>query len=247
MTSAQPEAVHYTEGRLMDVHRPSAGGVGPAPVVLLWHGRGPDEREVLRPLAREAARLGLLVLVPDWRSDLPDGGRAELLTSLAHARRILPSYGGDPDRFVLAGWSLGGREAVALATHPDTPADLRPSAAVGIASSYARPAVTTGESPLDLLAGRPSPVPVWLVHGTADEVVGAEHTRQLSAALTTQMSTVRLHEPATDHAGVVMTVYDAAAARCLPATAEATLRAGRRTAAVLAEAAGLAGPEGSDR
>ncbi|MFJ3217736.1 alpha/beta hydrolase family protein [Kitasatospora sp. NPDC086801] len=235
MTSAQPEAIPYADGRLMDVHHPPADTAGPAPVVLLWHGRGPDERDVLRPLAQEAAGLGLLVFVPDWRSDRTDGGRAELLASLAHARRSAAAYGGDPDRLVLAGWSLGGREAIAVATHPDTPAELRPVAAVGISSSYARPAVTTGDAPLDLLTEQPSPVPLWLVHGTEDGVLDIEHTRQLSAAV----PTAEFLALATDHAGVVMTVYDAEADRCLPTTAEAVLRAGRRTAAVLAEAAGL--------
>ncbi|MBV6698963.1 alpha/beta hydrolase [Kitasatospora aureofaciens] len=219
----------------MDVHRPPAGTAGPVPVVLLWHGRGPDERDVLRPLAQEAAGRGLLVLVPDWRSDRADAGRAELLASLAHARRAAPALGGDPDRLVLAGWSLGGREAVAVAVSPATPAELRPAAAVGISSSYSRPAATTGEVPLDVLAERPSPVPLWLVHGTADEVVGPEHTRKLSEVATT----ARLHELPTDHAGVVMTEYDPAANRCLPATTAGTLDAGRRTAAILAQAAGL--------
>ncbi|MQS15431.1 alpha/beta hydrolase fold domain-containing protein [Streptomyces kaniharaensis] len=246
MTSTRPEApevVLYADGRPMDVHRPpagTAGAAGPVPVVLLWHGRGPDERDVLRPLAREAAGYGLLVLVPDWRSDRADGGRAELLASLAHAREAAPALGGDPDRLVLAGWSMGGREAVAVAVADATPAELRPVAAVGIASSYDRPAVTTGEAPLDVLAGRPAPVPLWLVHGTADEVLGAEHTRRLS----TVAPTARLYELPTDHAGVVMTEYDPAADRCLPATAAGALEAGRRTAAVLAEAAGPTDPPG---
>nr|BFD94886.1 hypothetical protein KitaXyl93_62460 [Kitasatospora sp. Xyl93] len=243
MTNARPEAgpavVPYAAGRLMDVHRPVADAVGPAPVVLLWHGSGPNERDVLRPLAQEAAGLGLLVLVPDWSAEQPDGGGAELLASLARARGIAAEHGGDPDRFVLAGWSMGGREAIAVATHPDTPAELRPTAAVGIASPYSTRAVTTGGAPLDHLAQAPSPVPLRLVHGTADDVVAVEHTRQLSAVLTRQMSAVRTLELPTDHAGVVMTVYRPEARRCLPATDPATLAAGRRTAAVLAEAAGL--------
>ncbi|SOB80003.1 alpha/beta hydrolase [Streptomyces sp. 1331.2] len=242
MTSTPPEVVPYADGRLLDVHRPAAGApgaAGPAPVVLLWHGRGPNERDVLRPLAREAAGLGLLVLVPDWNADQPDGGSAELLASLAQAHRMAAGFGGDPSRFVLAGWSSGGREAVAVATHPSTAAELRPTAAVGIASRYSDPAVTTGGAPLDQLAAGPSPVPLWLVHGTADEIVDIGHTRQLNAALTTQLSTVRNLELPTDHAGVVMTSYSPEARRCLPATAADTLAAGRRTAAVLAEAAGL--------
>jgi predicted dienelactone hydrolase len=52
------------------------GGSRPEPVVLLWHGVGPDERDVLEPLARATAALGLMVFVPDWQSDAPDGGRA---------------------------------------------------------------------------------------------------------------------------------------------------------------------------
>ncbi|MEU4117225.1 alpha/beta hydrolase [Kitasatospora sp. NPDC028055] len=235
MTTARPEAVPYADGRLLDVHRPTATGSGPAPVVLLWHGSGPDERDVLHTLAQEAAGLGLLVLVPDWRPDRADGGRADLLASLAFARRNAAAYGGDPDRFVLAGWSLGGREAVAVATHPNTPAELRPTAAVGMASAYGRPAVTTGDVPLDHLAVDPSPVPVLLVLGTADEVVPAELTRQLHAVV----PGAELLELPTDHAGVVMTAYDPGANRCLPATDPATLAAGRRTAALLARAAGL--------
>ncbi|MFF2746137.1 alpha/beta hydrolase family protein [Kitasatospora sp. NPDC058048] len=239
MTNARLRTVPYTAGRLTDIHLPASGATGPAPVVLLWHGNGPNERDVLRPLAQEAAGLGLLVLVPDWDATQPDGGSAELLASLARARPIATEYGGDPTRLVLAGWSMGGREAIAVATHPDTPAELRPAAAVGIASHYSTRAVTTGEAPLDHLAATPSPVPLRLVHGTADEIVDVEHTRQLSAALTKQMSAVRTLELPTDHAGVVMTAYRPEARRCLPATDAATLAAGRRTAAVLAEAAGL--------
>ncbi|MEU6235265.1 alpha/beta hydrolase [Kitasatospora sp. NPDC047058] len=231
----QPEVVEYAAGRPMDVHRP-AGRPGPWPVVLLWHGRGPDERDVLHPLAREAAGLGLLVLVPDWRSDAEDGGRAHLLASFAHARRHAAAYGGDPDRFVLAGWSMGGREAVALATHPDTPAGDRPTAAVGISSSYVNPALTTGEAPLPLLTGRVSPVPLWLVHGTRDELVPAERTRELDAALLKPAE--RLLEPDTDHAGTVLTEYDPAFNRCRPARAGHAVDAGRATARLLAEAAG---------
>lgn len=233
---APPEAVEYTPGHLMDVHRP-VGADGPAPVVLLWHGRGSDERDVLVPLAQEAAELGLLVLVPDWRSDQEDGGRARLLASFEYARREAPAFGGDPTRFVLAGWSLGGREAVALATHPDTPEEVRPTATVGIASAYGRPAVTTGDTPLTHLAERPSPVPVWLVHGTVDDLVPASATRELHTALVEQGSPVRLLEPETDHAGVVLTEYDPAVERCRPARAEHAVRAGRATARVLAEAA----------
>ena len=57
----------------LDVYRPAADGP-PGPGVLLWHGIGPDEKDVLATLAREVASHGLPVFVPDWRSDEPDGG-----------------------------------------------------------------------------------------------------------------------------------------------------------------------------
>ena len=37
--------------------------------MLLWHGVGPDERDVLETLAVQTAGYGLTVVVPDWRSD----------------------------------------------------------------------------------------------------------------------------------------------------------------------------------
>ncbi|MFI6846716.1 alpha/beta hydrolase [Kitasatospora sp. NBC_00085] len=231
------ETVEYGPGRLMDIHRPTGSAGGPLPVVLLWHGRGADERDAMRPLAREAAELGLLVLVPDWRSDEEDGGAAHLRASFDHARQHAAAYGGDPARFVLAGWSMGGKEAVALATHPSTPAEVRPTAAVGIASSYVRPAVTTGEVPLPLLAGRPSPIPLWLVHGTRDALVPVECSRELNTALSQGSHLLELDS---DHAGVVLAEYDPALQRCVPGRAGHAVRAGRATARVLAEAAGVA-------
>ncbi|MGW2788142.1 hypothetical protein ACWC3X_44530 [Streptomyces populi] len=60
-------------GKLLDVYQP-AGASGPVPAVLLWHGRVPDERDVLAPVAGAAAELGVIVLVPDRRPDAPDGG-----------------------------------------------------------------------------------------------------------------------------------------------------------------------------
>ncbi|MFB6893983.1 alpha/beta hydrolase [Kitasatospora sp. NPDC056327] len=248
MTSADapPITVEYLPGRLLDVHRPPGGPAGPPggadaagpwPVVLLWHGKGPDERRELAPLARETARHGVLVLVPDWRSDAPDGGRDHLLASLRHARRHAADHGGDPGLgLVLAGWSVAGREAIAVATHPGTPDDLRPTAAVGIASSYARPSITTGEAPLLALADRPSPVPLFLVHGTRDDLVPADLSRALDTALLTPAA--EFLQPDSDHAGVVLAEFDPAAGRCVATTAPHAVLAGRATAALLARAAG---------
>ena len=109
--------VPYGHGKLLDIYRPP--GAGPAPVILLWHGVGQDERDVLEPLARATAALGAVVVVPDWRSDAPDEGRAHLLASLAFTRQAAAGLGARDDAIVLAGWSRGGRCAAAIGVRPE--------------------------------------------------------------------------------------------------------------------------------
>ncbi|MET9611296.1 alpha/beta hydrolase [Kitasatospora indigofera] len=237
-------------GRYLDVYRPAARP-GPAPVVLLWHGRGPDERDVLAPLARAAAGLGLVVLVPDWRSDAPDGGSAHLRDSVAFARREAGSLGGDDRTLVLAGWSMGAKAAVAAALNPAAFDGWRPTAVVGIAGAYGTASPVTGTAPVeDLGSGRADPVdpvPVRLLHGTADQVVDAGRSRELRAALAGRGWPVTLDEVDSDHAGVVMTAYAPKLGRCVPSAAGHAVRAGRRAAALLAEAAGPAPAPGIRR
>ncbi|MFH8336578.1 hypothetical protein [Streptomyces sp. AM6-12] len=230
-----------SSGKLLDVYQP-VGVPGPAPVVLFWHGRGPDERDVLAAVARAAAERGLVVLVPDWRPDAPDGGRAQLGESAEFVRRNAVGLGGDPERIVLAGWSLGGKAAVAVALNPEAFGGWRPSAVVGIAGAYGSAAPTTGTVPLDDLrrgGGARPPLPVWLVHGTADPVVDVERSRELHTALGERGWPTSLDEVATDHAGVIMTEFVPERQRCLPSTADHAVLAGSRTADVLARAAGI--------
>jgi len=49
-------AEEYQRGRLIEVVRPVDARA--APVVLLWHGSGPDERDALVPLAASIAARG---------------------------------------------------------------------------------------------------------------------------------------------------------------------------------------------
>jgi predicted dienelactone hydrolase len=56
--------VHESGGRSLGVHR-AVRAPAATPIVLLWHGGGPDERNALAPLTRQAAALGLTVAVPD--------------------------------------------------------------------------------------------------------------------------------------------------------------------------------------
>jgi acetyl esterase/lipase len=230
---------YEASGQRLDVYRPAAASE-PLPVVLLWHGRGPDERDVLAPLARAVATQGVVVYLPDWRSDVHDGGRAHQKASVAFARRTAADFGGDDERIVLAAWSLGGKAAVGVALVPAALDGWRPRAVAGVAVGYTTAAPTTGRAPMDDVAAiRDSvpAVPVSLVHGTADPVVDVDQSRRLCAALRHRGRPVSLTELDTDHAGVVMTEYDPEQRRCRPATAGHAVRAGARTASLLARVA----------
>ncbi|MFF8312519.1 alpha/beta hydrolase family protein [Streptomyces lydicus] len=229
--------VYGPGGKRLDVYRPAASR--PAGTVLLWHGIGPDERDILEPLARTAAARGLLVLVPDWGSDAADRGRSQLLESLAFVRAGAAGLGGDGESLVLAGWSAGAGAALGVALRPEAAGGWRPAAVVGVAGRYDLPAITTGAGPLaDVADGLDPAVPVRLVHGGRDTVVDPRCSRELAEALRAAGRPVTLQEPDTDHAGVIMTAYDPASDRCLPTTAEHAVRAGQLVAGVLAAAAG---------
>lgn len=96
-----------------------ARGSADTGVALLWHGRGVDSASWMLPLADRLSTLGVLALAPDWSSESADGGRNDLLTSLRHARELAETHGTDPDRLVVAGWSLGGTSAASLVVHAE--------------------------------------------------------------------------------------------------------------------------------
>lgn len=228
----------YGHGKVLDLYRPRDASAKAAPVVLLWHGVGPDQRDVLEPLARAAAALGLMVFVPDWRSDAPDGGRAHLLSSVSFTRQQAPVVGGDADAIVLAGWSRGGKAAAGIAVSPAAACGWRPAAVVCLASGFSSPAPTTGTPPAaDLVREHVSPVPFWLVHGTRDPVVSITGSREFAVLLARYGWPVQLEELPTDHAGVIMTEYDPEHGRCRPARDGEAFKAGRRTARILRSAA----------
>jgi acetyl esterase/lipase len=238
-------AVRYGHGKMLDIYRPrrSDASAGPQPVVLLWHGVGPDDRDALEPLARATAALGVMVFVPDWRSDAPDGGREHLLSSLSFTRHQAPGLGGDGGAIVLAGWSRGGKAAAGIAVSPEAAGGWRPAAVVCLASGFSTPAPITGTSPTaDLAEGRVPPVPFWLVHGTWDPVVRITESQQFAVLLAERGWPVQLEELPTDHAGVVMTEYDSELGRCRPASHSQAIRAGQRTAQILRSAASAARP-----
>jgi predicted esterase len=192
------------------------------------------------------AGLGVAVLVPDWESEVADGGRAYLLASLDFARRLARDRQAElatgPDGgFVLAGWSRGSRMAASLALNPETVGGWRPSAVVCLAGGFRRATVMSpvGNGPIADIArpAAPTPVPFHLVHGARDTRVDIQLARDFAAAAADQGWPVGLAEPDTDHAGIVMTEWDAAARRCRPTAAEHAIVAGRLSARTIADAA----------
>ena len=233
----------YRPGRLVEVLVPE--GARDAPVVLLWHGSGPDERDALVPLAAALAARGILALVPDWRSDDASAGPGDLLASIDFATDSAAGLGGDPGRVVLAGWSLGASAAADVALHPDVAHGWHPTAVVGLGGGYDRTPFDNGRQARDPMAdsavggaGRPA----LLAHGISDHLIPIERSVVATAVLAEAGWRAVLRQVDTDHAGVIGTVYDRQLKRCVPSDDP-----GRRAAlmSVARELARLAlGPDG---
>ena len=129
----------------------------------------------------------------------PSGAKAKLLTRhfdavtpamdtsnfegcvARHAALLAAGAGGAPD--VLAGSSFGGAVAVALLQR----------------GHWAGPTLLLAQAALlyGLPAELPPGVPVWIVHGSGDDVVPPEHSRRLAEA--SDPANVRLIEVDDDH------------------------------------------------
>ena len=227
-------------GQRLDAYCPDTGSQA-SPIVLLWHGKGPDERDVLAPLALATAAEGVVCFVPDWRPDAEDAGRTHLRESVTFIQQHAADFGGDAASATLAGWSLGGKTAVAVALDPAALDGWRPRAVVAVAGGYTTPDPLTGRAAMDRLANSDepasSPIPIHLVHGTADTMVDVAQARALHAALRRRNWPTTLTELDADHAGVVMTVYDPELCRCVPSDSDRVLSAGHQTAQLIAQAA----------
>jgi len=201
----------YAPGKLLDVHAPE--GNADVPVVLLWHGSGPDERDALAPLAGELADRGVLALVPDWQSDDFGTGAGQLLASVAFARTEARALGADPERIVLAGWSLGANAAAHVGLHPAAADGWSPAALVGLGGSYT--GSPFGDDVFDGTHAAPGHR-VLLIHGSVDNLVPVERSVVAADRFARRGWAARLRQVGTDHAGVIGTVYDPVRHRCIP-------------------------------
>lgn len=219
----------YAPGRLVDIH-----GDGQDGVVLMWHGRGPDERAALTPLARLVTLSDVRVLAADWDSTAADHGRADVLGSLAYARRTAADLGIDPGDVVVTGWSLGATAALSLAVAPDGQAHT-----VLLAPGDGPRAVSavTGEPLPAVFPASTSGRTIDMLHGSRDDISHPTLVHGLSARLRASGWAPTVTELAVDHSGIVGLAIDPATELYVAARDPIVVEATERVAATIVAAA----------
>jgi predicted esterase len=219
----------YAPGRLVDVH-----GAGQAGVVLLWHGRGPDERAALAPLAQLISLSDVRVLAADWDSTSADHGRSDVLRSLEHAQRTAEGLGIAPADVVVVGWSLGATAALSLAVAPDGPAHT-----VLLAPGDGPRAVSavTGEELPEVFPPPEGRRAIDILHGTRDDISHPALVHGLAARLRASGWSPSLTELAVDHSGIVGLAIDPDTQSYVAAQEPIGLEATERVAATIVAAA----------
>ena len=186
------------------------------PVILALHGGGtygadgltPTEGALAKAIRTHPDRYPAVVVFPHghadglgWQGPNGDAALEELSGALAE-------FHGDPSRVYLTGFSAGGNGAWWLAFHHPG----RFAAAVivcgwvtpftGRQSHIAYPPIApaAGGDAYAAVAKGVGRLPIWLVHGDADQTVSVEESRHMFAALTAAGDDVHLTElPGVDH------------------------------------------------
>mgnify|MGYP001266355333 FL=1 len=175
---------------LAQIVRPAAGD--PQGAIVLLHGRGSDEHDLLPFLDLLDPRRRLAGVTLGGPLHLPPGGRhwyalggigtPERESFLASYALLAEALDGLPDAFgvglertILGGFSQGSVMAYALGLGAGRP----PPAGI-VAMSGFLPAVEGWSMDLDARAG----LPVWITHGRRDEMIGVEWGRAASERLT---------------------------------------------------------------
>lgn len=165
--SIQPYSVYLPGGLRADSARP---------LLLVLHGSGVTEAGTIRAAGPAGADRGWIVVAPRGRglSDWYVGpAEADVLEALAHARSLYPV---DPDRVLVAGFSMGGYGSWRLlARHAS-----RFRAGAVLAGAACPPESTGGRCVDALLADRPADAPrpsVLVVHGARDHAVPVDAAR----------------------------------------------------------------------
>ena len=216
VTWVGPEDPAYAaSGLIHNVRLPEAAGPSrPAPAVVMVHGWGGDESVMW--IFKQAAPAGVALITPRAPLDLGEEGYAwfrhngpktrpepaSLTAGIAHLHRFLTSlpelYPIDPARLVLIGFSQGAMVSNGLVlTHPN-----RVIGMASLAGSF--PEVPEAMPEADLLAG----FPVFIAHGTRDEIVPLSAARQTREAYTWLGAEITYGEYAVGHKMNVQAIKD---------------------------------------
>jgi len=174
---------------------PRKPGPGKPPLLVLLHGHGADEKDLLPMVSRLDPRLAIASLrAPNqirqggysWTSgnteaDLDDARRAVLEC----IDQIVSATNADADRVYVAGFSQGAMLALAIAlTEPQK------IAGAAVLSGRLAAAVRDRHAPLDLLRG----FPILVTHGTEDQQIPIRSARDIRQALKPLSVDLEYHE-----------------------------------------------------
>jgi predicted peptidase len=190
------------------------------PVVLFLHGAGEAGTDGVRQtgvglgaaLRAHPERYPAVVVFPQApRGEVWMGERARV--ALAALDATIAEFGGDPDRVILAGLSLGAYGAWVLASEDPSRYAAVVSVAGGIvpppymrARLRERPPALATDDPYAATAARVKGVPAWLFHGAEDATVPVSESRRIVAALKAAGASPRY----TEYAGAPHNVWDRA-------------------------------------
>ncbi|HEV7807619.1 MAG TPA: alpha/beta fold hydrolase [Solirubrobacteraceae bacterium] len=207
-----------------DLHRPASRG--PHPVAVVLHGghwSPPYTKLVMRPLCVDLVRRGYAAWNVEYRRLGRDGGGwPQTFDDVATAIDLLAQLDGvDLDRVTLVGHSAGGQLGLWAAARGQLPAgalggDPRVRAERVLALAAVCNLPHAGRIAAALLRGGPAEqperwaqadpmrriplgVPVALVHGTRDETVAIERSREYAAAAAAAGAPVTLIETTGSH------------------------------------------------
>lgn len=211
--------------RKLDLYRPRHRGDAPLPVVVFFYGGAwnSGSRTHYGFAARALAALGYLVVVPDYRL-VPEIEYPAFLEDCAAAVAWVSgnaaSYGGDPERLVLAGHSAGAFNAACLALDPRWLAPAQRASVVGVIGLSGPYDFYPFDGPISQrVFGQadnprqtqpihhvgPDAAPKLLITGGRDDLVLPRNSVNLSAALERAgvHSRLRLY-PRLGHAGTLL-------------------------------------------
>jgi dienelactone hydrolase len=158
-------------------------GDGPFPAILVSHGKGSNAAGFARSKAREFAKWGLVTIAVDYThsgSSSTKGADGASKENIRRALKCLEILRGlsyvDGKRLAAYGNSMGAFLTIALAAEPE--AKLL-AAAITAGGTSGRP----GFPAPDAEVAKRVKTPLLILHGESDQVVPAERSEQLKAAL----------------------------------------------------------------